>query len=184
MRKAGRLDAALADLDRLVALAPDSGTAHGIRGQVLRALGRTDEALVELDRALELDTLSAGPTPSAACSTCRPAAWTRRSPTSTAPSTPIPTVRSSWRHAHEHVSEAASSTGRSPTSGGRASSRPATTRSCRCGRQSWGRRATSRGWRRRRGRSTSMRTSSSTRWRLRPPADRPWTRAQLTPRRT
>ncbi|MBX3606771.1 MAG: tetratricopeptide repeat protein [Piscinibacter sp.] len=50
----GRLAAALAGLDRAVALAPGLAPAWSNRAAVLRDLGRTDEALVSLERALAL----------------------------------------------------------------------------------------------------------------------------------
>jgi tetratricopeptide (TPR) repeat protein len=54
LRKLGRLDDALACLDKAIALEPDNADAHGNRANVLREMGRLDEAMQGFDRAIAL----------------------------------------------------------------------------------------------------------------------------------
>jgi tetratricopeptide (TPR) repeat protein len=56
--KAGRLDAALAEVDAVLADAPDDGEAHLVRGKVLLARGEKQRALLALRRACDLLPLS------------------------------------------------------------------------------------------------------------------------------
>jgi predicted O-linked N-acetylglucosamine transferase (SPINDLY family) len=54
LRKLGRLDDALACLDKAIALEPDNADAHDTRANVLREMGRLDEAMQGFDRAIAL----------------------------------------------------------------------------------------------------------------------------------
>ncbi|QWF84068.1 tetratricopeptide repeat protein [Amycolatopsis sp. CA-230715] len=54
LRRQGKLDEALAELDRALELLPDYAYAVGTRGEVLLELGRRDEAITELRRSVEL----------------------------------------------------------------------------------------------------------------------------------
>jgi len=51
----GRLDEALADLNRAIELDPEDAETIASRGQVYRLLGREAEALADLARAAGLD---------------------------------------------------------------------------------------------------------------------------------
>ena len=55
LRRAGRLDAALASFRRALTLKPDIAEAHNNRGNVLKDLGRFDEAVHAFQRALVLE---------------------------------------------------------------------------------------------------------------------------------
>jgi tetratricopeptide (TPR) repeat protein len=53
--KLEKLDLAMADLDRVVAIAPDYVFAHDNRGEVWRLRGNNDKALAEYSKAIKID---------------------------------------------------------------------------------------------------------------------------------
>jgi tetratricopeptide (TPR) repeat protein len=53
--KLEKLDLAMADLDRVVAIAPDYVFAHDNRGEVWRLRGNNDKALAEYTKAIKID---------------------------------------------------------------------------------------------------------------------------------
>ena len=55
LREAGKLEPALAELDRAIALSPEHAMAHFQRGALLAALGRDDEARAEWREAIDRD---------------------------------------------------------------------------------------------------------------------------------
>jgi tetratricopeptide (TPR) repeat protein len=53
--KLEKLDLAMADLDRVVAIAPDYVFAYDNRGEVWRMRGNNDKAIAEYDKAIKID---------------------------------------------------------------------------------------------------------------------------------
>jgi len=63
LRRAGRVDDALAEVDRAIAIDPEDGRAHLARAEILRRLGRGTDAVASADRAdriFERDEIPAG----------------------------------------------------------------------------------------------------------------------------
>ena len=85
-RQIGRNDLALADFGRAISANPGHAPAYLGRANLLRAQGSLQEAMVDLDQAIRLNP----PSMRVGSSTSATATMPRRSPTSTTPSTAIP----------------------------------------------------------------------------------------------
>lgn len=51
----GTLSQTLAEIDRVIELAPEVGLLFAVRGEIFRRMERNDQALADFDRAIELD---------------------------------------------------------------------------------------------------------------------------------
>ncbi|MFA4986573.1 MAG: tetratricopeptide repeat protein, partial [Candidatus Brocadiia bacterium] len=69
--KDGRLEDAIAAYDRAIALDPQHGNAHNLRGVVLGKLGKLDEALAAYDKAIASGTAKASSSYNRACAHAR-----------------------------------------------------------------------------------------------------------------